>query len=301
MWTLRAHASLALSHRRGAAGDVVTIVGVGAWPLLQGSHGHHEQVFATVGGHDALPRHPSSSAVHRVRASGGSGSTWSGGGGDVWNVELAIPTGLTAGEHTITLSLDRTSHDDAEVHGTVALDGTSTATVPVVPAVREVRPYVEGGVSLLLLRGSGFSLKHQDNLVHVGSVPCVVRNATENLIKCELAEWNAVGEAAGVSAGAAQATAANMSTAGPGLTVHEQLLRSDDEACLLDLRVARDAAHCAADGSMPIRAELRQQLVFPHHTVERHSVETYNVRPETSGLHLHERDSRHVRAFIPPA
>ena len=74
---LRADASLRLSHARGAAGDVVTIVGDGAWPLLlDDSHGHHERVTATIGGKDALPRHPDSAAVHRV--------------GDYWNVELSL-------------------------------------------------------------------------------------------------------------------------------------------------------------------------------------------------------------------
>ena len=41
---LRAEASLSLSHLRGAAGDVLTVVGLGEWRLLSASYGHHEQV-----------------------------------------------------------------------------------------------------------------------------------------------------------------------------------------------------------------------------------------------------------------
>ena len=49
---LQASATLALSHLRGAAGDVVTVVGTGAWPLLYESYGHHEQLIATVDARD---------------------------------------------------------------------------------------------------------------------------------------------------------------------------------------------------------------------------------------------------------
>ena len=99
---LRADASLALTHRRGVAGDVVTLVGLGLWPHLAESHGHHEQVTATVGEHDALPRYPSSSAVARAAD------------GYPWRLELVLPE-TVAGQHSLRVSLDRLWHDEQEV------------------------------------------------------------------------------------------------------------------------------------------------------------------------------------------
>ena len=99
---LQAHASLALTHLRGAEGDVVTLVGTGEWPLLKDSYGHHEQLRVTVGGHDALPRYPSSDAVTRSST------------GHPWRVGLALPA-ITAGRHTLHVALDRLWHDEGEV------------------------------------------------------------------------------------------------------------------------------------------------------------------------------------------
>jgi hypothetical protein len=99
---LRADATLALTHRRGAAGDVITIVGLGLWPHLTESHGHHEQVTAKVGEHDALPRYPSSSAVARAADD------------YPWRLELVLPEAV-AGQHSLRVSLDRLWHDEQEV------------------------------------------------------------------------------------------------------------------------------------------------------------------------------------------
>ena len=99
---LQAHASLALTHRYGAEGDVVTLVGTSEWPLLKESFGHHEQFQATVGGHDALPRYPSSDAVARSSTD------------YLWRVGLALPA-VTAGRHKLRVALDRLWHDEDKV------------------------------------------------------------------------------------------------------------------------------------------------------------------------------------------
>ena len=98
---LRVQATAGLSHLRGAAGDVITLVAHGLWPLLGESHGHHEQVSATIGGHDAIPRHPGSTAVSR-RPDGG------------WRLDLSVPP-TTAGTHELRVSVDRMGHDIDEV------------------------------------------------------------------------------------------------------------------------------------------------------------------------------------------
>jgi len=100
---LRVQATAGLSHLRGAAGDVITLVAHGLWPLLGESHGHHEQVSATLGGHDAIPRHPGSTAVSR-RPDGG------------WRLDLSVPP-TTAGTHELRVSVDRMGHDIDEVRG----------------------------------------------------------------------------------------------------------------------------------------------------------------------------------------
>ena len=101
--TLRADATLALTHLRGAAGDVITVMGTGApWPLLEDSHGHHEQVTAMVGGHDALPRYPGSRAVTRPDED------------YPWRLELVLPF-TTAGKHVLRVTLDRMWHDEHQV------------------------------------------------------------------------------------------------------------------------------------------------------------------------------------------
>ena len=125
---LRATASLALSQLRGAAGDVVTMLGVGDWPLLESSQGMHEQVEVMVGGHAALPRHPSSTAVSRVAPTEGS-----------WRVELSLPS-ITAGTYRLTAVLDRLWRDIHDIHGTVEIDGSPHAAVTILPMVQEVQP-----------------------------------------------------------------------------------------------------------------------------------------------------------------
>ena len=74
--------TLPLSHRRGAEGDGVTLVGLGPWSRLVSSDGLHEQVRATIGGHDALPRFPGSRAVRRSGGGGGGNGDRGGGIGD---------------------------------------------------------------------------------------------------------------------------------------------------------------------------------------------------------------------------
>lgn len=321
--SLRADASLLLSHRRGAAGDVVTVVGVGTWPLLEDSHGHHERVVATVGRVDALPRHPSSSAVHRVNApsdgprDGAADAAAPNSAGSRWNVELALPAALTAGEHAVELHLDRIWHDEADVHGAVALDDAPSATVTVMPAVRELRGAGRGERDTRMLRifGSGFSRIPAENHVRIGrGRTCAVASATHTEIVCEVAGGKAGGEAGGESGGEAGGggdalapggaleegssglrMALEGGTPGPGVVLEEIALRHDDDECVESLRAAADAARCALPNVRARTVHLRQQLVFPHATVERHATETAGAHHSgPHGEHLHERPNGYV-------
>jgi hypothetical protein len=113
---LQAHATLSLTHRLGVEGDVVTVAGVGEWPLLQESYGHHEQLTATIGGHDALPRFPASDAIFRPSTE------------HPWLIGLALPP-LTAGQYDLRLSIDRLWHDDGEVCLSACLSLCACASV----------------------------------------------------------------------------------------------------------------------------------------------------------------------------
>ena len=171
---LQANATLALTHLRGAAGDVVTIVGQGEWTLLEDSYGHHEQLIATVDGHDALPRHPSSTAVTRPSAE------------QPWRVELSLPP-TTAGQHKLRVSLDRLWHDVKHAHGTIALDGASEATVTVLPSITGLGvPRSAHMGRLMRIQGSGFSRTLHDNAVWFGATPCAVLSAAPNELVCEV-------------------------------------------------------------------------------------------------------------------
>ena len=292
---LHADGSLVLSHGRGAAGDVVTIIGVRDWHLLRDSHGHHEQVTATVGGVDALPRHPSSSAVHRVAAQSSAAALIDGDGH--WVVELALPS-LPAGAHDLKLSIDRIWHDEPEVHGAVLLDGAPTASVTVVPSVTELvtHPGSRGNTRTLLVHGTGFSPR--DTAAHevrVDGVACKVLSASESLLDCHCDAGTLVdGSADALVPGASITDVAKRTAtpqAGPGLTLHEQPLVTEDSECAHSLKIGRQTARCADVSWGAMRVALRQQLVFPHHTIERHTVE--------ANRHLSERVQHgpvHVRA-----
>ena len=166
---LRAAATLLLSNRRGAAGDVVTLLGVGEWPLLAASRGMHEQVEATLGGYPALPRHPSSTAVSRSPPR--------------WRIELAVPH-MTAGQHALRVALDWLWREEEEIHGTVSIDHRSHAFVTVLPALREIVRPARG--RLIWLRGSGFSAFQAHNVVTFDGVACAVRTASMTSLSCEL-------------------------------------------------------------------------------------------------------------------
>ena len=277
---LRADASLLLSHRRGAAGDVVTLVGLGSWPQLQASHGLHEQMSAIIGSHDALPRHPGSTAVHLVGAVDADDDVSEGS----WVVELALPA-ASAGEYPLSVAVDRLWHDETEVHGAVAIDGAAHATVTVLPAVDELHMLSE---RRLRLRGTGFADDTSQAPVHVlvGSTPCTVLNTSLAEIVCEMVH--------GLPPPAARAHAEEWGggapSAGPGLVLQERHLRMDLPECTHSLDAARDIERCAAAGG-EAAVTLRQQLVFPHHTLERHD-------EETGGVHLHERHADHPHVLL---
>lgn len=169
---LRADATATLSHRRGAEGDGVTLVGLGPWSRLVSSDGLHEQVRATIGGHDALPRFPVSRSVRRSGGGGGGNGDRGGGIGDgrsdggkhdgadgasTWQLELTIPP-ITAGVHELKVDLDRLWHEDAELHGTIAIDGAPSVMVTVLPALKAVS---KGGDVRALRKGSDGDLREQ--------------------------------------------------------------------------------------------------------------------------------------------
>ena len=174
---LQANATLALTHLRGAVGDVVTIVGQGEWALLDDSYGHHEQLVATVDGHDALPRHPSSAAVTRPSAE------------QPWRIELSLPP-TTAGQHKLRVSLDRLWHDVKHAHGTVALDGAAEATVTVLPSITGLGTPRSAHIGQLMrIQGSGFSRTPHDNAVWFGTTPCAVLSAAPHELVCEVGTY----------------------------------------------------------------------------------------------------------------
>jgi hypothetical protein len=312
---LLANASLRLSHRRGAAGDVITLVGVGSWPHLRASHGLHEQVSATIGARDALPRHPGSTAVHLVATrredhdvgsptrardeEDGSGS---------WIVELAVPD-VCAGEHTLSVAVDRLWPDESGVHGTVAIDGEAQASVLVLPALHEVQLLDERRVRL---RGTGFTLESTHASVLVGSSPCLVLNTSLTEIVCEMAisemaisemahglptarglpafdRLDRLGTPAAPGTRGQELTTHGAPSAGSGLVLREVPLRANAPECIHSLRAARDAERCAAAGEAAVA--LRQQLVFPHHTLERHA-------EESGGSHLYDRHGDHPHVLL---
>ena len=188
-------------------------------------------------------------------------------------------------------------HDEEEVHGAVHLDGKLHATVTVMPAVTAVNGPIreEGsGVKLLKLRGTGFNKDDTAaNVVTLGGNACAVRNVTRSTLVCELREaaapeqknkrgaWWPDPRRAGGSEEEAHG--------GPGLVLLETQLRDDVDECATSLEAAQDSYRCVDTNSSNVTVvtvPLRQQLVFPHHTVERHSIET--------DTHLHERPHGHV-------
>lgn len=292
-----AEATLLLSKLRGAAGDVITLLGVGAWPHLRGSHGLHEQVDALIGGHPAVPRHPASTAVSRSASNS-------------WRVELAMPF-ATAGQHDLHVTLDRLWRHEHASHGTVLLDGAAQASVTILPAVHQIElspwwrstsvdPFLpSSSAKLLWLHGSGFSPALANNSVRFGCWPCVVRSATANLLSCEL-DGGGSG-AATTTTGAAAAAASSSSKGGggsssgsgrgssalakcdaqpmsygPGLTFLRIPLRAYRRECVTSLMRAR-SLHCAVSTASPSLITLRQQLIFPHHTRERQGLETHHA------------------------
>ena len=247
--SLQASATLAFTHLRGAAGDTVTIVGVGEWALLEDSYGHHEQVVATIDGHDALPRYPSSTAVARPSAE------------HPWRIELSLPP-ITAGTHTLRVALDRLWHDVVHAHGTVALDGAAEATVTVLPAITSLgtRRSVHIG-QLVRVHGSGFSREPHDNAVYFGATPCAIVSATLNELWCE------VGTHSGLDAnatGSAPHGTGPSGSAGPGLSFLETPLDTSARDCLSNLTRARTTA-CNHPDKTSHLVHLRQQVIFPQY------------------------------------
>ena len=281
---------------------------------------------ATIGGHEAVARFPSSTAVSRIAATSASD------GPAIWQLELALPT-LPAGEHELLVSLDRIWHDEEEAHGSVAIDGAPTARVTILPMIRtiqRVRLLVgedesglvagEGTRSSWLLRlvGSGFSRDVERNQVSVGSDPCIVRTATLTALTCELRSGDGDGDGDGegdesdnveqhrekfpfsTSSSSASTFSPPSTSTGPGLILQQRPLRADEPSCLHRLpETTSDVRRCTdprPQGVSPIN--LRTRLLFPHHSHERHDEET--------GENLHSRSEGPVlltsrATFVPPA
>ena len=292
--SLRAEASAVLSHRSGIEGDVVTLVGLSTWSHLVDSHGLHEQVTATIGGHDALPRFPGSRAVQRGNGDNG------GNGGDAeaasgWHVQLAIPS-VTAGEHELTLSIDRLWQEDEALHGTVAIDQARSVNVTVFPAVSAVS---QAGASRwghrLILQGSGFSRDLERNRVLIGHRPCAMISSTPTEIECDID-----GHAASSDTDSGGVLSERFWTRS-GLMLSEHALRTEDPECVASLHAALDASRCSAPNLGRAAIRLQQQILFPHHAHERHVIETNGAE------HLHDRNEAAVLLsarsafFFPPS
>lgn len=122
----------------------------------------------------------------------------------------------------------------------------------------------------LRIGGSGFSREPSANIVWVGATPCSVISAAPNEIICNVGTSLGAGAPSAMNA---TPTADQRSWNGPGLSLTQRHLNSSRRGCITDIMRA-NSSDCAADDSTPTLVNLRQQVVFPHHTSERHDVET---------------------------
>lgn len=156
------------------------------------------------------------------------------------------------------------------------------------------------------LRGSGFSPERDAIAISFGRWPCAVRSASASWLSCELGAPSGDAEAGRSSLAARRSLASRAGprsstggphSRGPGLRLRLNPLRTDSPECTASLSMVHGArsADCIAVAAAAEAAassfvapaasstsaastafvSLRQQLVYPHETVERHSSELW--------------------------